>query len=52
MNGVAILIGLNKLDKHVYGGTVKQSVIDKRRAKNRNAAKQRRINRQRDVYAR
>lgn len=45
----AILIGLNRLGKHVYGGTVDPAVVTKRRVRNRVASKQRRINRKRDV---
>jgi len=35
--------------RHVYGGTVSQATIDKRRAKNRVARKSRRVNRLRGV---
>lgn len=52
MNGLAILIGLNKLGKHVYGGTVDPAVVAKRRARNKSAGRQRQVNRKRDVYAR
>lgn len=47
----AILYGLNSLRKHVYGGTVPQATIDKRRAANRRAGKQRQVNRKRDINA-
>lgn len=52
MNGLAILIGLNKLGKHVYGGTADPVTVAKRRSRNRAAGKQRRVNRKRDVYVR
>lgn len=40
-----ILFGLNKLGKHIYGGTADWSKVEKRRAKNKVAAKQRQRNR-------
>lgn len=41
---LAILMALNKLGKHVYAGTVRPEVIEKRRERNRQAARQRRTN--------
>lgn len=42
---LAILKGLNKLGKHIYGGTVSEETIAKRRAKNKVARVSRRKNR-------
>lgn len=39
-----ILMGLNRFRKHVYAGTVAPEVVAKRRAKNRVARRQRKIN--------
>jgi hypothetical protein len=51
MNGVVILLGLNRLGKHVYGGTVPEATVRRRRVRNRAAAKQRQVNRKKDVNA-
>lgn len=40
-----ILLGLNRLGKHIYGGTVRADEIAKRRAKNKVARASRRKNR-------
>lgn len=40
-----ILVGLNRLGKHIYGGTVPAAEIAKRRAKNKVARASRRKNR-------
>jgi hypothetical protein len=45
---LAILMALNKMGKHVYPGTVHPAVIENRRKRNRQAARQRRINRTND----
>lgn len=47
-----ILLGLNRLGKHIYGGTADPVVVGKRRVKNRLAGKQRQVNRKRDINAR
>lgn len=41
----AILFALNRLNKHIYTGTVPQKVIDRRRAADKVAKQSRRANR-------
>lgn len=43
--GLAILLALGKLGKHVYGGTVSHAEKTRRRASNKAARASRRINR-------
>jgi hypothetical protein len=42
---LAILGGLNRTGRHIYGGTVAQHVVDRRRAANKVARASRRHNR-------
>ena len=42
---LGILLALNRTGRHVYGGTVPEHVINKRRTRNRVARRSRRINR-------
>jgi hypothetical protein len=44
-NGTLLLAGFNRTGQHVYGGTVDDDVVLKRRARNKTARKSRRINR-------
>jgi len=39
-----ILLAMNRLGKHVYGGTVSQAEADRRHTKNKIARKQRKVN--------
>ena len=41
----AVLIGLNRTGKHIYGGTVPPEIVARRRAANKMARKSRRANR-------
>lgn len=41
----AVLVGLQRREKHVYAGTVPAGVVAERRAKNRAARAARRLNR-------
>lgn len=41
----AILLGLNRLGKHIYEGTVPEATVAKRRARNKAARLSRRKNR-------
>ncbi len=43
--GLAILIGLNRTGRHMYGGTVPPAEVERRRAKNKAAKRARRMNR-------
>lgn len=45
--GLWVLNGMNVRMAHIYAGTVPESVVQKRRAKNRVAKKSRKINRAR-----
>lgn len=42
---LAILFAMNRLGRHIYSGTVPASVVAKRRANNKTARAQRKINR-------
>ena len=42
---LTLLYAMNRLGKHVYGGTVPSAVVAKRRAANKRAKAQRKINR-------
>jgi hypothetical protein len=44
-NGTAILAGFNHTGQHIYGGTVDDDTVLKRRRRNRAARNSRRINR-------
>lgn len=44
-SSVAALVALSTSGKHVYGGTVPEGVVARRRAKNKAARRSRRINR-------
>jgi hypothetical protein len=43
--GLVILAALNKLNKHIYAGTVPPAEVSRRRAANKRAGQSRRINR-------
>lgn len=43
--GLRILFALNALNKHIYAGTVPAHIKRKRRAKNKVAKQQRKVNR-------
>jgi hypothetical protein len=46
-NGLQILLGLNRIGKHIYGGTVPHAETQRRRKANKTARASRRTNRRR-----